>query len=150
MILQSGVRDLTLMKKIWQRYLEICLILQSNCAFSCASEEAVSNRILGTVREGIRTSRSKYNWNAFTDIDEEVICPGSHEGIRNSDAAEIRKGNTLLHNLHHGTIENGAMDFLGGGCRQWIAYEGYSDSLYCLNKIHEFTRELLDAWLWDL
>ena len=52
--------------------------------------------------------------------------------------------------MHHGTIEIGVVDFLYSDCRQWITYEGYSDSLFCLNKIHLFTRELLEIWLWDL
>ncbi len=42
------------------------------------------------------------------------------------------------------------MDFFGRDCRQWITYDGYSDSLFCLNKTHLFKRELLDPWLWDL
>ena len=52
--------------------------------------------------------------------------------------------------MHHDTIESGVVNFLRIDCRQWIRCDGYSDSLFCLNKIHLFTKGLLDVWLWDL
>ena len=118
--------------------------------YSCLSDDAALNRILEILLEALKKSGNCLKGNSFTGIDEEVICPRCHEDIRYSDPAKTYRRKELLHTLHHGSIEIGVMDFFCRNSRQWIIYVGFSDSLFCLNKLHLFTRELLDSWLWNL
>ncbi len=55
-----------------------------------------------------------------------------------------------LHTIHHGTLEIFATDVSFSECGRFLPYGGVYDSIFCLSKQDIFTRELLDAWVWDV
>ena len=56
----------------------------------------------------------------------------------------------VLHTLHHGSFELAVVDFVCKYFRSFMPYEGRNDGLFCFNKKHVLTIELLDTWLLDL
>ena len=56
----------------------------------------------------------------------------------------------MLHTLHHGSFNVEVIDLKCNVCGKLIPYDGVYDALFSTRKEHLFTRELLDAWLWDV
>ena len=52
-----------------------------------------------------------------------------------------------LNTLHHGSFHILVTDIRCPKCRRYIPYDGFGDTIFCLNRTQEFTRELLDVWI---
>ena len=67
-----------------------------------------------------------------------------------TSCSEAVKRETLLHALHHGTVPIHINDLRCDVCGQINAYDGLDDGTFALDKNLVFTRELIDAWMWDM
>ncbi len=89
-------------------------------------------------------------YNLWTRIDSDIVCPDYTTEFSTSELTQYHTRKVMPHTLHHGCSELSVADFTCTHCKRTIPYDGLSDGIFCLNKKHVFTRELLDMWLWDL
>jgi len=118
--------------------------------FPCPSDDAALDKLLRIVNTTNSISTSSERVPRFIGIDEEAKCPNCGVDVKLVDYPITFQRNASLHTLHHGTIDIQVTDFFCRDCRQYIPYDGYTDALFGITKHQIFTRELLDAWLWDL
>jgi len=118
--------------------------------FPCGADESVLDNFIRTAYNNKRNSISGDPSYGFLGIDDEAICPTCEIDVMELENTSRYPRSALCHTLHHGTIDIRVTDLSCGNCRRYIPYDGYADAVFCLNKMHIFTRELLDAWLWDL
>jgi len=118
--------------------------------FPCPSDESALDRILRIEHMLKENGPTGDNSIGFIGMDDMVICPRCKMDLTQLESRITIARKALLHTLHHGTIYIQVTDFSCGDCRQYIPYDGYSDALFCVDKNHILTRELLDAWLWGL
>jgi len=116
--------------------------------FACPEDERGLIRILNGIRKA--ASPSEGGPYRLTCIDAQVLCPHCSVILRGTEVVERYRRVTTLHTLHHGSVDIEVIDLRCTSCLRIIPYDGMSDSLFCSNNKHAFTRELLDAWLWDV
>lgn len=114
--------------------------------FPCRSDDSALQKFLMSVSAAKTANTNEI----FLAIDEEAICPSCGLDAKQSEEDNCRIRSASVYTLHHGAIDIKVTDFICLNCRRCIPFDGYSDAFFCLTKKHIFTRELLDAWLWDL
>ena len=122
----------------------------SRSFFPCAADESALIRLLSAVIESNSSSTSGDPYSKLLLVDFYVKCPSCGFIVTDGNEAERTVRIALLHTLHHGSIEVEVADIICKNCRSEIPYDGFCDALFCLNKRHIFTRELIDGWLWEV
>jgi len=79
-----------------------------------------------------------------------AICSNCGLDAKTVEHPAVQLRSVSVNTLHHGAIDVRVTDFICTTCGMYIPYDGFDNSFFCLTKKHVFTRELLDAWLWDL
>ena len=96
-------------------------------------------------------TRTKLDHALMSGFDKLFFCSrcskywktGSRDDCRN-----LAKSPTKLHTLHHGCIRIHVQDNMcvSGNA---VRYEGFTDKIFCATRFQAFTRELLEAWVFD-
>ena len=111
--------------------------------FPCESDE----RTLEKLMSSITTNDSCH---PFLGIDPKMACSSCGMTISTNSATNFIKKEALLHTLHHGSVRIVVADLHCVNCKRYIPYDGSADALFRLTDKHVLTRELLDAWMWDI
>ena len=117
----------------------------------CKTESEILTR---TMKSILQRSSNTIIADGLLFIGEDRIfkCPKCKQWMKTSLPTDgsiptIRKAN--LHTLHHGCIRIGVVDNICL-CGNVVRYEGLSDGFFSVSKFNIFTRELLDAWVFDV
>jgi len=118
--------------------------------FPCPSDDEALKKILNGVIE--RTllpigDRMEYHYMLG---ETNIPCRDCQMDLSAATAIQRIHRRSNLHTLHHGTLIVEVVDLKCPHCRTYNPFDGYSDGLFCFSKIHIFTRELLDSWVWDI
>ena len=86
----------------------------------------------------------------YIEIDDEVFSSNCEIDLTEGGnyITLIEKG--VLHTLRHGSIPYSVTEFSCSKCGLRIFYDGLCYAIFRLNKIHLFSRELLDMWPWNI
>ena len=107
--------------------------------FACQSDVKVLAGLLETCLTGI-----------YTGLDSKMSCPCCSISIETEKVLSKQKRNVELHTLHYGSITISVTDIR---CRKFprlLPCDGAEDAVFCVSKQDTFTRELLDAWVYDV
>lgn len=118
--------------------------------FPCVSDElAVMNLINLLMFRDTSVTKSTPE-PPLVGMDLQRICPHC-DTLVYSATNDVRIPRVvMLHALHHGSLQVRVIDLKCNECHRLIPYDGANDALLSARKEHLFTRELLDAWLWDV
>ena len=119
--------------------------------FPCSSDERALLDLIRTLftRSG-EDDVNEEGFVYFVGRDPIQTCKNCGECVTNDTECERITRRASLHTLHHGCIPIAVIDSRCPKCHRLIPYDGAFDALFCTRKDHVFTRELLDAWLWDV
>lgn len=112
--------------------------------FHCKSDEHALNKMLKTFKDNKNASDAKQVVaTTFQDSPSQCRCCGDEVRVSTVSVKFVQK--SVLHTLHHGSIDVHVTDWIRSTCEQFNAYDGLSDALFRTTKNHVFTRELLDV-----
>ena len=112
----------------------------------------MEHRILKRTLERIESTKRIWNKDTYrfylVVMDSIFQCPSCDLYWSTDLAGSPIKRPINLHTLHNGCIRIGVHD-KKCRCGQIVRYDGLTDAIFVATKTNTFTRELLDAWLFD-